>query len=65
MKAPEADAIKNEIDKISGRIDNILKTVQKYYPVTETETARENNPGSEAQPEKFDCHLKQKPDQEA
>ncbi|MFP4452528.1 MAG: hypothetical protein ACLFNW_08195 [Desulfobacterales bacterium] len=65
MKQPDAAEIKNEIEAISSRIDSILKTVKKYYPVTETEPARETKPAAEEQQEESDCHIKQTPDQEA
>ncbi|MFW5957544.1 MAG: hypothetical protein ACOCQ0_00135 [Desulfosalsimonas sp.] len=65
MKAPDAAEIKNEIDEISNRIENILKTVKKHYPVSAAETTGETDSGAEAQQENSNCHLKQTPDQEA
>ncbi|MFW5975613.1 MAG: hypothetical protein ACQETG_10795 [Thermodesulfobacteriota bacterium] len=63
MKAPDAMEIKNEIETISTRIDSILKTVKKYYPITGSEP--ETTPAAEAQQDASTCHLKHKPDQEA
>lgn len=63
MKLTDAGEIKNEIEKISNRIDSILKTVKRYYPITEAD--QETSPAGEAQQDASTCHLKQKPDQEA
>ncbi|MCF8094549.1 MAG: hypothetical protein K9J79_04235 [Desulfobacteraceae bacterium] len=65
MKAPDAGEIKNEIEEISSRIDTILKTVKKYYPITETEAAGKTSPADKTQQDESTCHFKQKPDQEA
>ena len=62
MATPDDLEIKNEIETIAGRIDRILKTVKRHYPITET--AQENG---ETEPEQGTpaCHDNQTPEQEA
>lgn len=64
MKTPDASKIKKEIEEISGRIDNILKTVKKYYPLTETESAGQSSPEEQSKQDESTSRLNQEPDQE-
>ncbi|MBS3809205.1 MAG: hypothetical protein KGY38_03495 [Desulfobacterales bacterium] len=63
MKTPDATEIKNEINEISSRIDNIVKTVKQYFPVTEAD--RQTDGETEPEQAESTCNHQQKPEQEA
>lgn len=62
MAAPDDLEIKDEIEAIADRIDNILKTVKRHYQITEN---AKNQSETESEQSASTCHDNQTPEQEA
>ena len=62
MAAPDDLEIKDEIETIANRIDNIIKTVKRHYPITESTKNQNKTESEQSTPA---CHDNQTPEQEA